>query len=138
MSGFRKICIFFFIINMDFGIWVELGEATGVYRERDCGQEKTCLKVYRREKTAWLECLKKAGVSEKKRAVLARKTERFGISVLEKTEFLIFNTQRKNCHKNFSQALSDLENGREDSRRWPAPIDSLKEMIPGETWPKKS
>ena len=137
MLGFRKIWVLVFFINMGFGISIEPGKAAGADRERDCGQTETCLKVYRREKNAWLECLKQAGVSEKKRAVLAQKVERRGMRNLKKTEFLIFNSQRKDCHKKFYRAISDFEKDSKNPRRWPAPMDRLERFTPGNIWPKK-
>ena len=137
MLGFCRVLVLVVIIKMGFGFWVELGEATGVARERNCGQAETCLEVYRREKNTWLECLKQAGVSKKKRAILAEKTERLGIRNLKKTEFLIFNSQRKDCHKTFSRAISGLKKDSENTRRWPVPMDRFERFAPGETRLKK-
>ena len=130
MIGFRKILFFSLIFGANFGSWIESAEATRVGRELDCGQRVVCLKLYYQAKSTWLKCLERGGVPEKKRGILALKVERLGIRNLKKTEFLIFNSRRKNCHKIFSRALSRLENNSDHDQYLILPRGRLNELIP--------
>ena len=102
--------------------------AGSVERKKDCRNNETCLVEYENERERWLNCLKDAGVSEKKIKVLSRKVESIGIRNLKKTEILIFNSLRKDCHKEFSRALSDLQRPSSNPGRLPPLIDRLEKM----------
>lgn len=102
-------------------------QARTVEREADCRRDKTCIQEYSKHKTQWLTCLDQAGLSEKKRKKLEHKVEAVGIRNLKKQELLIFNSKRKECHKEFLNALSALPTKKDkDPRELPSPLDSLE------------
>lgn len=107
--------------------FVSSAEAGRVTREADCQKEAACMEEYQRRKSDWEECLKQAGLSEKKRARLSAATERLGIRNLKKQETLILNSKRKQCHQSFRKALSTLTTPSKDRpiTRWPSPLDRL-------------
>lgn len=107
-----------------------VGHARQIVKESDCRDNQTCVEEYKNHKNAWLECLEKAGLSEKKRGKLAAKVEMLGIRNLKKQEFLIFNSERKTCHKQFQESLADLEIDTKEPLDWPAPLDNMTDRLP--------
>lgn len=107
-----------------------LAQAKSIGKESDCRDNPACIEEYKGHKTAWMECLEKAGLSEKKRGKLAAKVEMLGIRNLKKQEFLIFNAARKACHKQFQAALANLETDVNKPLDWPSPLDNLTDRLP--------
>ncbi len=91
--------------------------ARKIMREADCGKDKVCSDVYKNQKNVWLQCLETEGISEKKRKKLSAKVEILGIRNLKKQEILIFDSGRKQCHKNFYEALSKIPQGENEEPR---------------------
>ena len=100
---FPLVC--FLSATLLFPYYVECRE---VVREVDCKKNIVCIREYKKEKVAWIACLEKAGLSEKKRQRLSLKLESVGIRNLKKQEFLIFNSERKACHKIFKKSIQHI------------------------------
>jgi hypothetical protein len=102
--------------------------AAAVERQLDCRSDKVCLDGYKPKKEEWLACLERAGLSEKKRKKLDSKMEAIGLRNLRKEEAFIFDSKRKDCHKNFSEALHHLGAKKsKDLSDKPPPLDLLEE-----------
>jgi hypothetical protein len=87
--------------------------ARKITRKADCGKDINCSETFQKHKELWLQCLEAEGLSEKKRKKLSAKVEVLGIRNLKKQEVLIFNSGRKQCHKKFYEALSEIpQNGK--------------------------
>ncbi len=104
--------------------------AKTVQRKADCLKDSVCIDAYNKLKSEWDTCLVEAGLSEKKRKKLGLKVEQMGIRNLRKQEFLIFNSKRKRCHKEFYRQISELEVHKEtDPRTKPPPLDFLEKKL---------
>jgi hypothetical protein len=87
---------------------LENSHARKIMREADCGKNSICMETFKKQKEVWLQCLKIEGISEKKRKKLSAKVEVLGIRNLKKQEVFIFDSRRKQCHKLFYEALSEI------------------------------
>lgn len=105
-------------------------DARKITRKADCGKNITCSESFQIQKELWLQCLESEGISERKRKKLSAKVEVLGIRNLKKQEVLIFNSGRKQCHKNFYEAISEISPGEEGKPHLPLHAPDMLRNFP--------